>query len=443
MGGNSVGSEIERERLCNRRLTLVRAYLRAALFSGSAVSSLSLSAFPAQAQIDHPRLLRTPLAPYVAGNADRFVISPSLQVDYETNAFPFGINGVNTADGVAKDKTQHSNARLSPGVDIALSKPVGRVQVALDSRVGYDFNTATSIYNNIRASVNGSATMQVAGVCAVSAHGTYQQFRLDETELAANISATAREQGYDVSASCNRLSGFAPVLGASYVRETAGALSFFAYRSFSERGGISYAKPSLGTLSLVASFQQFRRPEFAAIANGANGTDVKQINLELSRAVAPHLQMRIGVGYYVADPQRLDLKSTSGPAYDADLRVILSSRANLNLTFQRDLTNDNGTDATYETRDDYSVTGSYKLSGKSNLSLTGEYSTRNLKGEILANGVLPIGSDDLKLVSASYSINLLKSLRLTATVRHYWRTSAQVAYNYQNTALSASIGARF
>ena len=423
-------------RVAGRQSGLIRVPLVAA----ATVVTLASWVAPASAQIDRPRLLNTPLAPYVAGNTDRFVIAPSLQLDHETNAFPFGVANVS---GVVDNKGKRANTRVTPGVDVALSKPVGRIHFTLDSRVGYDFNTAYSRYNNVRASANGSAAMQVAGVCNISAHGTYQQFRLDQTDLAANITATAREQGYDLSASCSRLSGFSPVLGASYVKETAGVLSFYAYHAFSERGGVSYSKPSLGTLSLVASFQQFRRPGLVSGLSEQNGTDVKQINLELSRAVAPHLQLRAGVGYYTADPQRLGLKSTTGPAYDADLRILLSSRTSLDLAVRRDITNDNGTDASYSKRQDYIVTGNYRLTGKSSIYVTGEYTQRSLKGETLVDNILPVNSDQLKRASLNYFIDVFKNLRLTTAVRHDWRTSAQRVYDYQNTAFTASIGARF
>ncbi len=398
------------------------------------IAPMAFGCASAQAQISPPRLLRTPYAQAVAGNEQRFIILPSVTAAYETNTVPYSNGSRNGNVG---------NGRVTPGIDVVINRLIGATRFTLSGQAGYDFNTRFKSLNQPRINLGSSAAVPIGGRCTLGLGASYRQFRFDQSDLTQTINAKSRQQGYSGNFSCPRAVGFSPVVGASYIKQTSDDLAIFDYTTIAVNGGLSYAKPSLGVVSVTVGHQTSRRPEIRRVTGIDDRTDVNSINVGLSRAVSPRLQLQLSGGYFKADPHRAGVRSTSGLSYDATVVYAPSPRFTVTASAARNVTNEGGVSATYVTVEDYRLGLGWRLSAPSAVNLEAQRTHRSFRGEDILNATSPIGRDRVTQVAASYSLDALTRLRFTAGVRHLWRDSANRLYDYQTTIFSASVGARF
>ncbi len=377
-------------------------------------------------------LVTSPLSTTVVDNQPRFTLVPSVRAVYDTNVLRH----------VDLDGGSRNNVRVTPGIDLDYRRLFGRVALGVSGSAGYDFNSRFGFLDQSRIDFNGSARAPVGAICSVKAEASYDRFRFDFDDTQA-AGATSTTQVYSATASCERGAGFSPVVGITYRTLDNSRASYFNYEQYLGNLGIAYAQPSVGTVTLNATVAQLRRPDIAELTGFEDDTDVYSLSLGLDRSVSPRVRIRAAAGVTKADPQRASVPSFFGASYSGQVEWLPNPRFTVAGTAVRQVTNQNGFSATYVIREDYTLAAGLKVSAKSRISLTGNHTQREFRGDDLIPSLLPIRADRSNAVLANYSYDLSRRLRVGITLGHRWRNADNPVYNYKSTVLSSSIGAHF
>ncbi len=373
------------------------------------------------------------LSVVAAGNADRFSVSPSLNAVYDTNVLR----------RAQPDGTETGNFRITPGISIALRRALGRVALNLSGTAGYDFNSRYRFLNRSRIDFVGGIRAPVGAICNANFTANYDQYQFDLGDVTQTLGSTTRNQNYDLALGCQRKAGFSPVAGVTYHVGSSGGISLFDYTQLSERGGIAYAQPSLGVVTLTAAASQLRRPNIVDTVGIDDSTDIRSLTLSLDRGVSQRVQLSVALGYTEANPNRGGVSSFSGLSYNGRINWNIIPLFSVTATAVRQVTSQNGISATYVIRDDYQASANWQFSRASQVSLSASRINRDFRGEGLTPTLAPVLADRTTIAAASYHYDTARWLRLGLGVSHQWRTADNALYNYQSTIISGSIGTRF
>ena len=384
---------------------------------------------PAVGQVS---LSGSPLSQVSAGNQPRFTIVPSVRTVYDSNvlrSFDVGDAG--------------DNVRVTPGIDFRVRRAFGRVALTADGSAGYDFNSRYRFLNRSRIDFGGTARAPVGAICSVGLDAQFRQFQFELDDTQETVGTSTRDQSYSLTGSCPRAAGFSPIGSVTYSSNRSDGLSFFDSYQISEQVGVSYAKPSLGTLALVATAQQLRRPNIADLIGFADGTNIRGLSLGLNRAVSPRVRFNLAAGISEANPTRAGVESFVGASYDGKVEWLITPYFVVSGTAARAVTSQNGIGATYVIREDYSTAIDWQVSGASRFGVVARQTKRDFRGEDLNLERQPIGSDEITAFSANYSYAASRNLRFGFGLSHRWRNAENPFYDYKATVLSSSIGTQF
>ena len=365
-------------------------------------------------------------------NPRRFSVVPSVRTAYDTNVLR------NDALRGPRD-----NLRVTPGIDLDYQRTFGRVELGISGSAGYDFNSRFRFLNNSRIDVSGSARAPVGSVCSITAETSYNQRTFDPNDTQASAGSTSTTQIYDVQANCSQRGGFTPVARFTHVSLEGNQASFFDYRQYTESVGLAYAQPSIGTVTLNATAMQLRRPNFAELTGFNDNTDIYSIALSLDRSVARRIQISASGGVTKADPRRASAPGFLGGSYNGQLTWSPNPRFAVTGSAVRQVTSQQGISATYVVVEAYRLTAGLRVSAKSSFNIRGSHTLRDFRGDDLIPTLQPIREDRTNTVSADYSYNLSRRLRMGLSVGHRRREADNPFFNYSSTVLSTSIGANF
>jgi hypothetical protein len=376
---------------------------------------------------------RSPLATTTANNRPRLTLVPSVRSAYDSNALPIASLGDEPRD----------NMRVTPGIDLDYRRLFGRVALSARGSAGYDFNSRFRFLNQSRINISGSAQAPVGSICSAIAEARYERSRFDLNDTQASAGATSTTQTYSANANCTRGGGVSPVAGFTYRSLESSQARFFDYQQYVETLGIAYTKPSIGTITLNAMAAQLRRPFLAELTGFNDDTDVYSLAIGLNRSVSPRIRIRAAGGMTKADPRRAGVPSFLGASYDGQVEWLPVPRLTFIGSALREVTNQGGVSSTYVIRENYALSARLQASAKSQISVTGSSVQRDFRGEDLTPSLLPIRTDQSNTVSANYSYDLSRRLRVNFGVSRRRRKADNPIYNFKSTVLSSSIGAHF
>ncbi len=374
----------------------------------------------------------SPLSTTKVDNSPRFALVPSVRTVYETNTL-----------GYVEVRGPRDNVRVTPGLDLNYRRQFGRVALGVSGSAGYDFNSRFRYLNQRRIDFSGSAQAPVGAVCSFRTQANYDTFRYDLNDTQAQVGSVSTTQVYGVSASCARGAGFSPVGRFNFRSLSSSRTHFFDYKQYIGNLGVAYAQPSIGTVTLSGTVAKLHRPFLIELTGVNDDTDVYSLTLGLSRSVSPRVRISASGGITKADPKRRGVAGFAGASYNAEVDWSPIPRFTVSGTGIREVTNQNGISATYVIRENYGLSGTLQVGGKSNIRLSGNRSRSDYRGEDLTPSLLPVRVDRFSSVSSSYSYNLSRRLRASVSLSHRWRKADNPLYDYTSTALSSSIGANF
>lgn len=367
------------------------------------------------------------------GNSDRLRLTPSVRASYDTNVLRLNDTAVGPRD----------NVRVTAGVDVIARRTFGRTAIDLGGTIGYDVNSRFEFLDRTRIELDGRVRTPVGAICSLTFSARYlqAQFELDDVEQV--IGATDRQQYYDLLASCNRSAGFSPLAGVTYSRRSTDAQQFRSSDTLSGRAGVSYARPSLGVVSLIVSRARIGRPDILTPTPIRDGTDITQARVSLRRDVSPRVSFNAGIGYVNAEPDRAGVGSFSGLSYEGEVAWRPTPRLTATASAGRDVTTQTGINSTYVIRDDYRLAVDARLSARSRLRGFAARVERDFRGRQPLPGAIVIGEDATDIVGATYSYDTARLFRISASASKRWRRADVAFFDYESTIVSLSIGARF
>ncbi|RYF50891.1 MAG: hypothetical protein EOO38_04570 [Cytophagaceae bacterium] len=211
----------------------------------------------------------------------------------------------------------------------------------------------------------------------------------------------------------------------------------------SGRGGIAYAKPSIGIVTLTAAASKLRRPNIGQAVDANDSTDVRVFTISLDRAVSQRVQLNLAAGYTEAKPNRVGVQGFAGLSFNGRINWNIVPLFSLTGTASREVNSQNGISATYVIRDEYVTSVNWQLSHASQVSLLGSRVNRDLRGEVRVSAVAPLLADRTTSISAAYRYNTSRRIQLGLRARRQWRTADNPIYTYRSTIISGSLGTRF
>lgn len=367
------------------------------------------------------------------GNADRISVTPSLNTVYDTNVLR----------RAQPDGTDTSNFRTTPNIKLVMRRSFGRLAINANGSAGYDFNSRYRFLNRSRIDLAGNVKAPVGAICSANLAIKYDQYQFELDDVTQTLGATTRNQDYDIALGCQRSAGFSPVAGATYHTASSGNLSLFNFNQLSGRGGIAYAKPSIGIVTLTAAASKLRRPNIGQAVDANDSTDVRVFTISLDRAVSQRVQLNLAAGYTEAKPNRVGVQGFAGLSFNGRINWNIVPLFSLTGTASREVNSQNGISATYVIRDEYVTSVNWQLSHASQVSLLGSRVNRDLRGEVRVSAVTPLLADRTTSISAAYRYNTSRRIQLGLRARRQWRTADNPIYTYRSTIISGSLGTRF
>lgn len=407
-------------------------------FAGKASAQTQPLAQPFAAPLIGQVSIKSPLSTTAVENRPRFAIVPSLRTVYDSNPLRFAAN----------DTEPRDNIRVTPGIDLDYKRLFGRVSLTVSGSAGYDYNSRYNFLNRSRLNFNGAARAPVGAICSLDTSASYERATFDLNDIQTadteeQLGAISTTQSYTINAGCKREAGFAPFAGFNYQQLDNSRARFFNTRRSAGTVGLSYSQPSIGTLSLNATYTRIHRTFIANLTGINDDTSLYGFALGLNRSVSPRFRINVAGGLTKAVPNRDGVRSFSGATYSGRLEWVPTSRILITGAAGRQVTSQNGISSTYVIRNDYTLTAGFKASDKSQITLAGSRAKRDFRGEDLTPFLQPLRNDKVDSLSANYTYNLTRRVRIGLGISHRWRKADNPVYDYQSTVLSSSIGANF
>lgn len=429
-------SSWQRSHLGTSQLILVASIV--GCVAGKASAQTAPSAQPIAAPSVGQVSINSPLSTSVAQNRPRFGIIPSFRTVYDSNVLRFV--DLNDASG--------DNLRLTPGIDLDYNRLFGRVLIEVNGSAGYDFNTRFDTLNQSRINFSGTAHAPIGAICSFKAIASYSRATFDLNDIQISdgrdeVGAVSTIQNYSVNSACKRDSGFSPIAEIKYQKLSSNRQNLLDVQRRSGSAGIAYAQPSIGTLSVNAVYTEISRRLLDKINNIEDNTDVYGISLGINRSISPRLRINLSGGLSKAVPRRVGVPRFTGATYNGLVEWLPNPRIRFTGIVIREATGQNGISATYVIREDYTFSAAYRLSAKSQFTLTANRNQRDFRGESLTPSLRRLGSDKLINLTANYSYDITSRLRIGLGVSHRWRKADNPIYDYKSTVLTSSIGAHF
>ena len=345
---------------------------------------------------------------------------------------------------VGRSTGNSGNVRVTPTIEVLLNRRLGRYLFSADGSAGYDLNTRFSELNRVRLNLNGRARMPLGGRCAVTPQATYQRFQTDLGDLQVLRGNTTEFQNYTIGIACPRRTGFTPNFS---VNQNTGKNSnvlreLLDYRSRGVTAGLSYYRPSLGTVSLNGSYRRIERPNLIDQFGIRDATKVKQLGVVLDRSVSTRLSATAGLSILRIDPDRAAVRSYSGIGYNADIVYRPVPRAAIVAHLERDARGQSSVNATYVLADVYRLSGNWALTARSSVDVGLAHDIRRFRGEGLVPGFQARGVDRTDAITGRYNYDIRQRWRLSVFASYRTRNADNDLFDYSATSVGISASTR-
>lgn len=352
------------------------------------------------------------------------------------------------------------DVRYSPALSASYGRDTGRLSLAVNGLVGYDFYQNNSYLNRNRFRAGGTLGYSPGGRCSAQLNGSYVNrqngtgdpgvdplptdqppddvgFLIDNGQvfttygINANCGSPGGRLSFGGSATRSNLSNNAPT------RRFANSES----ENYAANIGIGVFRP--GQLSLNGSYSTITYPNRQLIPGfvGGNNSGVQtyRVGLAYTRPLGTKLTGTIGAAYLTARPRGGQSPYTS-PAYNASLTYLPSPRLTIGLAASRDIIASQTAGALFRVVDNVNLNAGYKVGS----ALT----TRASVGILRSDYRQSFGTPDQPLargneLSKIFSVGAVYSPRplydVSVSVLQTIRTSTPSIYSFNSTRVSATL----
>ena len=291
-------------------------------------------------------------------------IEPSLTALYDDNVY--------RVDSHKQDPI--ADVILTPAIEVRYDHDIGVRRVRLRALVGYDQFLKESQRSKPRFTVEGSGRLLVAGRCAVEPLASFREERADYGDINSATENLQRFSVLSVAADCERPAGLYPV--AAWRRDTTRNGNGFEYADQTSnlyRGGVGYARPSLGKFALYYEHVDSDRPQLAL----TNRSDA--VGLGFERSVSPLTAIKADLRWMHVTSTSAAVGTYDGPGWSVQLSTTAIPRIKLTAATDRNVVNDSLVATGFVIRTSYRLSAEVGLSELASAGAFAEFANRDLR----------------------------------------------------------------
>jgi len=383
-------------------------------------------------------LLTSVPASFTASAAPRMTIQPRLTVIHDSNI------ARSSKEAAELRGLKLSDVRFSPGVNFNAEVPLGRQTLYLKSDVGYDFHARNKQLNASRLFVEGG-TRFLLSRCAGTMFGVYSRRRSDISDLldlgpANNIEST-RSLTFD--GRCGGPVGLVPGvrLSRGWTDNSQPVRQISDARSWSARGSLIYARPSLGELSLVADVRHVDYPERPAAPAISDGYKVTSFGGRFQRAIGSRMRASVELLRTSVDAGTGEGKF-NGATASADINYRLSDVSQFQLTASRDVQPASLGSGDFVLASVYAARADYGISPRLTARAAAGLDRRRTKG-VPALPIDPLTSERRYYGSAAISYKWAERGFADLELRREVRRANPSVFDYSSTRIMMTLRSAF
>lgn len=361
---------------------------------------------------------------------------------YDTN-IARSSKGQATAQGLKR-----SDYVFTPAVTVALVQPFGRQSVFLNGEAGYTFYKNNSELNRRRAKMQGGVA-SILGPCRQVTFGGYDAAQSDLANLDATTTQNLRQtKSIALGLSCARPvgPGVQMMVQRADTKNSTDRIKESDATTETAMLGISYGRPSLGTISLGANYSSTEYPN--RIIPGrpvGDGFFVQSYQLSYQRNFGSRLTMSAGGGVSHVKrefaPPGVD-QSFNSATYSLDVVYGFGERIDLEVRAAQAVTPSQQVGKSYDKRTSADGTIRYKAGNR--LSFAAGYSWQDINSNVdTASQLLVVTSAQVDAVFATADFKPNETMSLGLEVRHEQRDANLPQFNYTATRLGVRAQASF
>jgi hypothetical protein len=355
-----------------------------------------------------------------------FHIIPSVELMYDDNVYRID----------DRDEKPTDDIIATPSVELQYGRPVGRHDLNIRAKAGYDQFLSQSQRSKLRLDGSASAIVRFGATCSITPTATYRQQRADYGDLNAATENLQRFSTLSAELSCER-AGLYPL--ASYQRDTTRNAERYDYANQTSdnwRAGIGYSRPSLGALTAYYEHVVSNRPALG-IRNRKNAAGVTFV-----RSVSPLTAIDVDLQWMKVRSDSTTVGTYEGLGWDVNLSTTAISRVKLTATTERSIVNDSLIASGFAIRSRYKLGAEVALSELTSISLYAELERRKFRQDA-ALRPFSIEADRNRRFGAGLRRKLNDKTELLLDAQRYRRRTDSSASNYSGTQVTLTATTSF
>ena len=347
-----------------------------------------------------------------------------------------------------------SDTVVTPSLSANIIAPVGRQAVFLNGTISYIFHDKNDDLDSSRIDLNGGVGGSF-GPCGTVLTGDYSRGRtdFDDLTLDTTIRNIRETETVGVNVACTRATGLGIVLSGSHSWVSSSLIQFAISDSETTSGsaGISYGRPSLGSVSIFGSYSRTDYPDRPTVTPGTSGFETRAAGVSYERRLGGRIRGSLSVSYTEAEDIGPPLPGAvlgaagtfSGVTYDANASYRASSRLQFQADFERSVNPTVITSGSFEVQTSYSVNANYRLGTRITLGAGARRSDIDLDGAGFGPPALALTDSRSTQVFGSVSYRQSDRASLIFDYTNEQRDSDNSAFNYTNNRVSLSLNVTF
>ncbi|EQB12291.1 hypothetical protein L288_02705 [Sphingobium quisquiliarum P25] len=336
------------------------------------------------------------------------------------------------------DRVEDPTADLivTPWVELTYGKPIGRHDLLLRGRVGYDRFISEGQRSKVRIDTEARAVIRFGATCSITPLASYRQQRADYGDLNQQTENLQRFTTFGADLSCER-PGFFPV--ASYRRDmtrNADAFDYADQTSDSFLGGVGYYKPSLGTITAFYERVNSDRKKLG-VENRIDSWGVT-----FKRSVSPLTQIDADVRWLDVESDSDAVGSYDGLGWNVSLSSSIVPRLKLTATTQRGIVNDSLIASGFAVRTRHRIQGEFAISELTSAGLYAEWERRKFRQDA-ALRPFSITADRNRRFGGTLKRKLSDRAEVALDAQHYVRRTDTSVADFSGTQVTLGAALRF
>ncbi|HEX7877651.1 MAG TPA: hypothetical protein VF489_13820 [Sphingobium sp.] len=325
---------------------------------------------------------------------------------------------------------------VTPWVELTYGKPIGRHDLLLRGKIGYDRFVSEGQRSKLRLDSEAKAVIRFGATCSITPMAAYRQQRADYGDLNQQTENLQRFTTFGAELGCER-PGLFPV--ASYRRDLTRNDDLFDYAdqtSDTFLGGIGYNMPSLGTITAFYERVNSDRDKLG-IENRINS-----YGLKFKRAVSPLTQIDADVRWLDVESDSAAVGNYDGLGWDISLSSSIVPRLKLTATTERGIVNDSLIASGFAIRTHHRVEGEFAISELTSAGLYADWERRKFRQDA-ALRPFSITADRTRRFGGMLTRKLSDRAELVLDAQHYRRRTDTDVASYSGTQVTLGGAIKF